>query len=475
MDPLTVTPLLLLVLALDLALFAFAARAPWWGLLALLGGLPFNGFLLDVVAPSLGVTSNDSASRFALAGWHDALAIGIVVAAVLVLARRRRLPTHRLEWIGLAVLGWGIVELLLAPGLAEALYAYRTLYVPVAIMLSLVVVASEHGVPESMQSRIAGVLIASAAAAAGFALWQVYVGGFGYLNRFFQTGSGVPAAYFAAFVHQPRAIGTFHSPNEFGAFLTIAILVLLTPAIAPFGRIRPWLGVLLAVALLLTFSRSAWVATIVALGVMVLLLGRRPNAAGLRRRLAQNVAPVLVLVAAASVMLTTTNGLEFVRASLTGHEPSAALHLGAFGDLVSGSTASPSPGLGSPSPSPSAGDQAGVPIHVTLLGTGLGSAGPKSTRFTGAEPVRHSEIWYLDYVAQAGLLGLLIAAGLCVTILAELWRSRRRPWPAMASAVLVALGVGAVFIPVLDEPTVAVPLWAIIGVAVADARYGAHG
>ena len=69
--------LIVLPIAL-LALFALAVVRPWFGLVVLLAGLPFNGLLLHVGAPQLALSGTGATM---LAAWHDALAAGVIVAA----------------------------------------------------------------------------------------------------------------------------------------------------------------------------------------------------------------------------------------------------------------------------------------------------------------------------------------------------------------------------------------------------------
>jgi O-antigen ligase len=300
----------------------------------------------------------------------------------------------------------------------------------------------------------------------------VYIGGYAYLNLWYHADGGLPAVYSAHFVNQPRAIGTFHSPNEFGAFLVIALFLALMPGILALGRLRPWIAVLLGIALLLSFSRSSWVGLTLGLVVILVLRGWRPSLRGLGALARAQAAPIVVFLAAGALILGTSNGARFVEATILGDEPSAVSHIGAIGDVFDGDTPSPRP---TPRPSGAPAGPAvvtGERIVVTPLGDGLGTAGPKSARFTGTAPIRHSEIWYLNYAAQVGLLGLALAAAFVVAILATLWPARRRPWPAVGMAVLVALGAGAIFIPVIDEPSVAGPLWVILGLAVVRARSG---
>lgn len=481
----TFTPVLIVLLIVDAALLVFAVRRPWLALLALLAGLPFNGLLLDVVAPALNIASAGSLNRLALAAWHDALSVGIILSAALAALGARRYRFGLVVTLAVAVFVWGVAALLLAPDLLTAAYAYRTLFGPPAVMVAIVVLASTRSMPAWVPTRAAIAIVASAAVAAVFAFWQVYIGGYGYLMAWFQVPSGfLPAAYSSSGLTQPRAIGTFHSPNEFGAYLVIAGLLTIAPAILPLHRWRPWVAALLGVALLLTFSRSAWVGAFIGTATLVFLTGGRFRLAAVGRSARSLAAPVLVFAIASGAVLATSNGAAFIYATVTGKEPSAAVRVDAIGDLFGGDGASSPEAIIDPRPSgdeeapgdeqpsgeegPSA--RRGERIAVTPLGGGLGTAGPKSTRFSGDEPVRHSEIWYLNYAAQVGLVGLALTFALVAAIVVELWRARRRPWPPAALGALLALGAGAIFIPVIDEPAVAGPLWAVVGIALATAR-----
>jgi hypothetical protein len=474
---LTITGPAVIFALIDVVLFVVAARRPWIGLVVLLAGLPFNGILLDVFARSIGGTG---LARYTLAGWHDALALGIVFAAAVLVLRHRRWPVRSVATIAVVVLTVGVAGLPLAPDLPAALYAYRTIFLPVAVMAAITLIAHLEGLPIRSAATAGTAVVVSGLLASAFAWWQVYGGAYGYLNTYFRTSAGtLPAAYSATHVVQPRAIGTFHSPNEFGAFLVLATIVALTPGILPLGRARPWIGVALGLALVLTFSRSAWVGAIVATVVIAILLGRRlgrPDPARLRAVARATLAPAVTFVGVAVLVLMTSGGARFLEASLRGAEPSAQTHLGAVQDVITDvingpdESAVPGPTPGSANdPTPSWLRPGSV--GRILVGDGLGTAGPKSTRFSGAEPTRHSEIWFLNFAWQVGLIGFALAGMLVLAILVALFRQRSRSWPAAAIGGLLALGAGAVFIPVLDEPAVSFPLWALIGIAIVDASH----
>ena len=102
---------------------------------------------------------------------------------------------------------------------------------------------------------------------------------------------------------------------------------------------------------------------------------------------------------------------------------------------------------------------------------GLGTAGPKSGRFgeTAADFIS-SEMWYLNYLWQAGYLGLLALLALAAIIVRRLWRGRRNALSRAALAGTFGLAAGALFIPVLDEPTVAIPMWTLLALGLLAAE-----
>lgn len=479
-----IAPLLLAFIAADAALFLFAIRRPWAGLIVLIGGLPFNGLLLDVIGPRIGVVDPNSLSRIALAAWHNALALGIIAAAGLAILRTRSWRPSRVELAAVALLALAFVPLLRAPSLLAGLYVYRTLYLPIALMVAVLALARTTGLPRRLPGSIATAVVASGVIASAYAWVQVYVLGFPYILAFpfeyaLRSTDGIPSAYIANQVHQPRAFGTFHSPNEFGAYLFIAALVTVTSGILNLGRWRPWIALALAITMVLTFSRSAWVSSLVGVAIVVLIQGWRPSLRSLRSL--RSSAAIGMFLVATGIVLVTSGGDRFLIATLTGRDPSAAARIGQFNDII-GSTdpqASRAPGASpslAPGSSPGASPIAEQPegpspggVRFSWLGDGLGTTGTKSERFgRSAQPQTHSDIWYVTYTMQVGVAGLLVTGAFVVIALLTLWKTRSRPWSVLASGMLVGIGAGALFIPVVNEPAIAVPLWTLAGLAIAQ-------
>lgn len=442
------------------ALFAVAVLRPWLGLLLLLGLMPFNGVLLDVVGPSLHLSST---ALTVLAGWHDALAGGVIVAGGIRWLGGKSFRLNLVETAAVVVLIFGAISLVISPHLGTGLYAYRTLYEPIVLAMAIAVLVRTSELDAHLPSRYAHVVLGSGAVASLFAIWQVYGGGFSYLTTFYKTPDGrLPAAYLSAFILQPRAFGSFHSPNEFGAFLVIVLILVATPGlILARPAVRPWAAAVIGFVLLLSFSRSSWVSLVVATSALLIMLPvTRARLAGFFRAFVTSrwwrtyAAPLALFVILASSVAGTAGVSQFASGTISGGDPSAANHAAGLSSLLNGIPLDTGSG---PSTSPSA--------RLAPFGIGLGMAGAKSARFgeVGATDVLSSETWYVNYLFQAGYVGLLALIGLALTIARVLWIKRRIPVARAALAASVGLAAGAVFIPVLDEPAVAIPLWALIG------------
>jgi hypothetical protein len=453
------------LLAIDVALLVFAWRRPWHGLVVLLAGLPFNAIFTQVMPVALDLSP---VARVLAGAWHDALVVGFLLAALEAALRGRRQvgpprPRRLLGLVG-AMVVLGVLFVVVSPVRLTALYSFRVLYEPPLLLAGLLVLAPLRPAPEWLASRLALGFVLATSAGAVFSWVQVYILRYSFLQTFYtDPGERIHHSYLATGINQPRGIGFVNSPNEFGAVITIAMVLLITPRILNLSRrARAWIFVALSLALVLSFSRSGMLAASIGL-VVVAFLGRdavRGFLAGLRswRTLVDVVPPALVGTLLLVAIVATSGAPKLVVETVSGAEPSAA-----------GRVENAKAGL--------------VVLRNNPLGLGLGTAGPKAARFgeTEGRPRILTEVWYVLYAIQVGVVGLLLLLAVAAELLVRLWRIRDGPLSRAVLAMGIGLGAGAIFIPIIDEPTVWTPLWTLAALAVATpaglirARAGREG
>ncbi|RWZ78340.1 MAG: hypothetical protein EOT05_01070 [Candidatus Microsaccharimonas sossegonensis] len=288
---------------------------------------------------------------------------------------------------------------------------------------------------------------------AAFALLQVFV-----LPRDILTYIGYSNTTIAPFLtvdqnsQYIRINSTLRGPNPLGAYVII-VLSLLAAAWLKIRQVQPRrhmlaLSVIVIgslVALWSSYSRSALIATLVAIGIItVVVIGKR-----IPKKFWIILVVVIDLVAAAIFFGRSTNFVSNV-----------VLHnnatTGATVDSNAGHAVSLSEGL--------------LRLVRQPIGAGVGSTG--SASLYGPQPLI-VENQYLFIAHEAGWLGLIVFVVITVMVLRALWR-RRENWLALG---VFASGIGLVFVglvlPVWVDDTVAIIWWGLAAVALAGKE--SHG
>jgi O-antigen ligase len=270
-----------------------------------------------------------------------------------------------------------------------------------------------------------------------------------------------------------RAVGTFIAPNELGLGLLVNGLVFVAPLLAAIARWRlvAVALMLMLLALVMSFSRSAWIG--LALGIVATIILVRHDVARLLRAgmlfrtpLREVVLGLVAAAAATAALFVLVGGLSLLAGTVSGSESSAA----GRGESISGG------------------------IEATFQnpgGLGLGTAGPRALELTGSSVL--TENWYLLYSIQLGLPALVLLVGFAGAALLSVVRALRRrldqfapPWTdyrmtryqgsvmAGTVAALIAALVGAMVIPALLDIPASVALWssvaAVIGWALPNTK-----
>lgn len=213
-----------------------------------------------------------------------------------------------------------------------------------------------------------------------------------------------------------RAFATLRGPNDYGAYLILPLLISL---LLGMSQKRRYLvnAVVIAMAVFLSGSRSAWLGVLVAAMVMGLIVfGRRAlrNKRVVASAIAGFVVGLGLVIAAATVPALRLAVFHSIPGDPSLTEGSTDNHWRAIAD-----------GL--------------ARVAVQPLGHGAGYAGPASYYGPTA---RISENYYVQLAEETGLAGLALFVAMFGTILHRLYRLR----PDTLAIVLFSAGVGISFI-----------------------------
>jgi O-antigen ligase len=242
-----------------------------------------------------------------------------------------------------------------------------------------------------------------------------------------------------------RAISTFTQSNPLGHFLVIVLLILAASVLTRPGRQRLLAGgaaVPVVVALVLTYTRLAWIALVV--GIVVMLWVAR------RRWLLPALAIVLVAVVVLSPDVSRRiDRLTTANSEISGSTSGFAWRLGQWSDVLDLADRNPV--------------------------TGIGPDGVAAALPNGQPP--HNDV--LRAFAEMGILGLATYAAVLVALVGTAvaaWRRARGP--TATTIALAFAGVVSAFVVTSLAANLlgqVVLLWYVLAPAAAAAWVGRHG
>lgn len=355
-------------------------------------------------------------------------AVFVVVSAVWWTRRLLRGERHARSWAGLALAALVLASCVATLGSEmPGRSAVETTRLATAVLMFFVVdrVCEQTGRPDRFVAAVLGAAVIPVAVA----LLGPRLG----LDRF-EVKDGIE-----------RAMATFTQSNPLGHFLVIVLLVLAAFVLVRPGRLRLAAAAAMipvGLALVLTYTRLAWIAVVI--GVVVMLW-----VAGYRR-----VLPALALVLAATVVLSPDVGrridqLTTPNAAVAGSESGFGWRLGHWSDVIDLADRNPVTGIG--------------PDVVVV-------------RVANGQPP-HNDL--LRAFVETGILGLAAYMAVLVALVGVAvgaWRRAREP-----RAVTVALGFVGVMSAFVVSSVAAnllgqvVLLWYVLALAGAAAWVSRHG
>ena len=244
-------------------------------------------------------------------------------------------------------------------------------------------------------------------------------------------------------IHHLRIMSTLRGANPLGAYLVVVIPLLVSMWFTDKRRrlLYGVLGAASAAALVLTFSRSAWIGVVVALA---LLLWRQ-----LKTKRTQQIALAVVggcAVVALGIFIAFRNNTSF---------QDAIFHTNAHSMITSTSDQGHASAL-----------KGGLTdmLHQPL-GRGPGTAGPASVY--NNHPARIAENYFIQVGQEVGWLGLALFMAINVGVGILLWSRRSKPLALGLLAALIGVSIVSLLSHAWTDDTLAYIWWGLAGLAIA--------
>lgn len=386
---------------------------PWAALLALPFAVPFG----SLVEFPLGVASIGATELLFV--W----AVGVWLASFV--ARR----TEQLRWpAGFTVAFWLLLTAALF-SLTQSLslqYSIKELLKWLQLFLAALAtynLLGEREAPTWLPQALAAAICAAGALAALQGIVQ------------FLAGIGPPG--FLLFGRFMRAYGTFRQPNPYGGYLGLVFPLAYSLALWSLGQPReklPWSALswgttaLTALALLMTWSRGAWLGAAAAFAVV----------SGLRSRRAAFAFGVVLVLGA---VLAGMGVAGLLPPALTARFAGLTEYL----TLRDVSQVEPTPANWAVVERLAHWQAAwGMFAEHPWLGVGWGNYVPVYPAYAlprWADPLGHAHNYYLNVLAEAGLVGFAAYLIFWAAAFWTAWRAARKGSPFLRAAALGILGV----------------------------------
>lgn len=405
------------------------------GLYVLIFLLPFSTLITVWLASQTG-------HLYIWSAWAEIVIAGIALGAIYRFITDKNVRTYASkDWLTWLIVAYVLLHFLFVavssqPFLALIGTAFNTRFLILFASLRLLA----HGFRDE-DNHLQKWILYMGMVMGGLALVQVlllpadFLTNFGY-DAFGLNTSGIPPAYHAIGSSDLiRAQATMRGPNALGAYfilpLSIAGTLFMSKRLRQ-EKIRYLLiGVLLALGLMLTFSRSAWLAALVSAGVILAL-------DGVYKRKAWLIGTLIALVIILPIGLVSREMPAFK--TLVLHETS--------GTATNNST-----------PEHFRATKEGLQDIIRHpLGEGPGSAGPVSALHKG-QPSQIAENYFVQIAQEVGILGLLLLLTIHGLVAQQLWRRRRQTSAQIALAAFLGLIVANLMLHIWADSAVAVTWW----------------
>ncbi len=385
----------------------------------------------------------------ALRLWKEFLLIPLALGAIYLLIKnqklRKRLLKSKLAWLMAAFIlvqiVWGIVAYLTHQVSAKALgYGWISdsrYFIFFGIIWVITISAPKlKGIWPKLIFWPAAVVIV-------FGLLQYFVLPYNFLTHLGYSSKTIfPYEDINSNIHYLRIMSTLRGADPLGAYLVVVLSLVL----AWWQRQKKWQLVVLAagglLALILSFSRAAWIGLVLSVAVLLLVSLKSQHT----RRLALMMTAVGVIIAAGLVLALHQNSTF----------QNIFLHTQTNSIVATNSNQGHASALSNG-------------LHDLLhdpLGYGPGTAGPASV-YNTRHPARIAENYFIQIGQETGWIGLALFLAINIMVGLKLWQRRTNP---LAIGLLVAL-IGISFVNLLShawaDDTLAYLWWGLAAVVCA--------
>lgn len=242
-----------------------------------------------------------------------------------------------------------------------------------------------------------------------------------------------------------RVFSTLGGPNQLGAYLILPFAMSLVWAIKSKKFIWYLLPLIFILPIYMTYSRSAWIGTIVA-AIVVVLLNFKPK--------------IQLSVGLGLLVLLSTFGYIFYTGSVCDYL-AGPVSIIVHGDCSSGELG------GSDMMRVDSIDNGIATIKANPFGSGMGTAGPAS--FYTQNPLI-VENWYIQIAIEVGLIGLILYLAFIVLNMIKLYiKSKEKNYsvlPSMLFATICGILVASLFLHTLTDSTLSILLFGLLGLVI---------
>lgn len=284
-------------------------------------------------------------------------------------------------------------------------------------------------------------LFGPAVLVAAFAVAQYLVLPYDFLKHFGYNDTTIsPYETINQNIDRIRVISTLRGPNPLGAYLVLPLSALAVWLLAEKRERRDKIlfGSGLLLALIFSFSRSAWIGFLLATTIVIWLSIKSSKA---KRKIM--LGAVILAAAAAAGAFALRNNYAFQDTVFHTNDASVIKVSSNYGHRE-------------------ALEDAATDIYHQPLGGGVGSAGPQSSY--SDRQIRISENYYLQIGQEAGILGMAIFTAIIIIIGWKLYSIRAEPLALALFASLVGLSFIGLLAHVWTDDTLAYIWWGMAAI-----------